>query len=88
MRCSIQEQFSNNQELWHGSCRARVQRWLKITRCNNGAKAILEFRSYSNCFMFEKLKAQHSTSESLGPHVKPTGLRGVKIPEIYCQLGV
>ena len=33
-------------------------------------------------------KAQHSTSESLGPHVKPTGLRGVKIPEIYCQLGV
>lgn len=87
MPCSIQEQFSNNQELWHGSCRARVQRWLKITR-NNGAKAILESRSYSNCFMIEKLKARHSTSESLGPHVKPTGLRGVKIPEIYCQLCV
>jgi hypothetical protein len=87
MRCSIQEQFSNNQELWHGSCRARVQRWLKITR-NNGAKTILEPRSYSNYFIFEKLKAQHSTSESLGSQFKPTGLRGVKIPEIYCQLCV
>ena len=87
MRCSIQEQFSNNQELWHGSCRARVQRWLKIT-LNNGAKAILEYRFYNNYFMFEKLKALHSTTESLGPHVKPTGLRGVKIPEIYCQLCV
>ena len=87
MRCSIQEQFSNNQELWHGSCRARVQRWLKIT-LNNGAEAILEYRSCNNYFMFEKLKALHSTTESLGPHVKPTGLRGVKIPEIYCQLCV
>ena len=38
--------------------------------------------------MFEKLKARHSTSKRLGPHVKPTGLRGVKIPEIYCQLCV
>ena len=88
MRCSIQEQFSNNQELWHGSCRARVQRWLKITR-NNGAEAVLVSRSYSNYFfLFEKLKAQYSTSESLGPHVQPTGLLGVKIPEIYCQLCV
>ena len=87
MRCSIQEQFSNNQELWHGSCRARVQRWLKITR-NNGAKATLESRFYNNYFMFEKLNALHSTTESLRPHFKPTGLRGVKIPEIYCQLCV
>ena len=68
-------------------CRASVQRWLKITR-NNGAKATLESRFYNNYFMFEKLNALHSTTEILRPHFKPTGLRGVKIPEIYCQLCV